>query len=87
MQWINIKDKLPKKNVEVLGALKGCDSGKYVLRPVEYVHADDHEWESEGFEIANCWDVTHWMPMPEPPCQDACSECEFEAAYPEVVRC
>ncbi|MCG8553592.1 MAG: DUF551 domain-containing protein [Desulfobacterales bacterium] len=66
MRWLDIKEKLPQKRIEVLGALKGRDSGKYVFKPVEDVDSDDHEWESEGFKIANCWDVTHWMPMPDP---------------------
>ena len=67
MKWKDATKELPRKRIEVLGALRGCRSGKYVMRPVEYVGADDHDWESEGFEIANCWDLTHWQPMPEAP--------------------
>lgn len=67
MEWISVDKELPEKRKEVIGALKGCNSGKYIIRPIERVDADDHDWESEGFEIANCWDITHWQPQLEPP--------------------
>lgn len=68
-QWTKVGNP-PRRNKEVLGALKGCDSGKIIYRPIEYVNKDDHEWESEGCEVANCWDVIGWLDysaLPTPP--------------------
>lgn len=67
MEWISIKDEMPPKNQEVWGVLRGCVSGKQVQRTITYVNECDHVFESDGFEIANCWDVTHWMPQPPMP--------------------
>jgi len=66
-QWVSVKERLPEKNIEVLVILKGCSTGKIIQRTANTVNADDHDWESDGYEIANCWDLTHWMPLPEPP--------------------
>jgi len=67
MEWIDVRDELPKRGREVLISLRGCDSGRQIVRTAEMVCEDDHDWESDGFEIANCWDLTHWMPLPPPP--------------------
>ena len=60
-QWVSVSEQLPKAGVEVLGVLRGCDSGDHVYRVVERVDASDHDWEIEGVEISNAWSVTHWM--------------------------
>lgn len=33
-EWISVKDKMPPYGVEVWGALPGCDSSKYIQRPI-----------------------------------------------------
>ena len=66
-QWVSVRERLPERDIEVLVALKGCMTGKRIQRTANIVKADDHNWESDGFEIANCWDITHWMPLPNPP--------------------
>ena len=71
MNWIDIKDELPK------------EAGHYlVLMNYKNKHTHDvaHWWDQEKLD-ANKWldadkpyfgvmtagDVTHWMPLPEPP--------------------
>lgn len=65
--WISVDTDLPELNTEVLISLRGCDSGKMIVRTGEHVNEPDHDWESDGYEIANCWDLTHWKPLPSPP--------------------
>jgi len=66
-QWVSVEERLPERDIEVLVILKGCSTGKIIQRTANIVNADDHNWESDGYEIANCWDVTHWQPLPNPP--------------------
>lgn len=67
-RWIPVGERLPEHGVQVLGALRGCGSGRYNISRINYnKHAEDYDWEADGFEIGYCWDVTHWMPLPEPP--------------------
>lgn len=68
MEWISVKDKLPKKNEWVL-----------VYVEDEYNEKKFHVgfWEGGSFEIGHqpldyygsryCGSVTHWMPLPEQP--------------------
>ena len=66
-RWRRVEDGLPKSGVQVLGALRG-ESGRYSISRINYTNsATDHDWEADGWEIGNCWTVTHWMPLPAPP--------------------
>lgn len=74
-EWISVEDRLPERYREVLiwpqpenngrkligeyGLIKGQDS------PVWYYEIYTAGWGYEH-EITN---VTHWMPLPEPPCK------------------
>ena len=58
-EWISVKDRLPKPNVPVLVTRDygwGCVVDRDVL-------SKNGEW---CYLERNC-EVTHWMPMPEPP--------------------
>ncbi len=61
MEWISVKDRLPEENntfSEFIVIVRGAK------RPtvLEY---QGHEWWVD--ENGNYYDVTHWMPLPEPP--------------------
>jgi hypothetical protein len=58
--WISVTDRLPDAGVEVLTYCVNVDDSfgnKIVERDGEAV-----------FDILNKW-VTHWQPLPEPPCR------------------
>jgi len=68
-KWINVKDRLPENDAPVLV----CGHERYVSTA---------EWGKEfGFsvdreEIFCAADITHWMPLPEPPSPKPTSEGE-----------
>jgi hypothetical protein len=61
MEWINVEDKLPKEDVTVL-----TFSTNYPEDPVifEYLVCMSEDGEPLWYDSIN---VTHWMPLPEPP--------------------
>ncbi len=65
MEWINIRDRLPKSEQQVLCCLVNGDMAiieQAVYRPSgeaswRSVHDEDVVWRSDAF--------SHWMPLPE----------------------
>jgi len=58
VDWIRVKDRLPDIDVTVLvdgGIAKWNGESWYSLTGCEYPGRPIH------------WEVTHWMPLPEPP--------------------
>lgn len=67
-EWINVKDKLPEINKEVL-----IYRGSYIGVPMSiYTYLGHDEWEDEyGYWTrADDEGITHWMPLPKPPRED-----------------
>ena len=56
-EWISVKDKLPEKNVRVL---------VYLETDRSYTKIDTDRLDNRGF-VRWYKDVTHWMPLPQPP--------------------
>ena len=67
-QWIPVEERLPQNYISVLVYTPTAE-------PLPMVHeayiGDDGEWHSSVVYGVNNEDVTHWMPMPEPPKEDA----------------
>lgn len=75
MDWISVKDRLPEdtapddtKQIKVLTAIKaknGCTvrSQMRMKRRTSYHPNEEYGW----FWRFSQGDVTHWMPLPEPP--------------------
>ncbi len=61
--WISVKDKLPKRNEYVL-IYDGC--GLQYVGALLYDH-DEFEYSSCCSCSVRLDDITHWMPLPEPP--------------------
>lgn len=60
-EWISVKDKLPDDGKEVL-----FSDGSSIM--VGWYNADEEFWElTDADMIVYAVDVTHWMPLPEPP--------------------
>lgn len=62
--WIPVTERLPQNYISVLVYLQG-------ERPLPTVHeayiGGDGEWHSSVVYGVENEDVTHWIPMPEPP--------------------
>lgn len=61
-RWISVKERLPKDGQKVIAAFR--DGGDVIVDQARYSNGE--------FDFANwayVWDenITHWMPMPEPP--------------------
>ena len=74
-RWIPVEERLPEENVTVLAFNADLHAEKYVLaryRTVVYLGCYwcqfDQEYDSW---CASCWKVTHWMPLPQPPKEEA----------------
>lgn len=65
MNWINVKDKLPEENADVL-IYRGGFIGDLMN---VYTYKGHNEWEDEyGYwSITEDEGITHWMPLPAPP--------------------
>ena len=61
MKWISVKDRLPEFHVDILfyaGKKDGTLKGRFYRK--------SHKFISNGNKFHKV-DVTHWMPLPEPP--------------------
>ena len=66
-RWIPVKESLPEGEVIAVNALKGSYGYReYIIGYVDEDYESDsgYSCESEGEILVN---VTHWMPLPEPP--------------------
>ena len=69
MNWISVKDRLPDWDVYTLWVLK---SGIMFIDDIDH----DNSWknfklqhEYNDFAMNHTDEITHWMPLPEPPKQ------------------
>lgn len=78
-QWISVKDKLPEKSCQVLcycagGSIFNAEYDESIDDdfPIgfweQYYDHETYGWQGEEWNPIN--DVTHWMPLPEPPKED-----------------
>jgi hypothetical protein len=57
-RWIPVSERLPDEDTECLVWVTYNGSG----------HVDQSAYCNYGFDVAQPWlEVTHWMPLPEPP--------------------
>ena len=61
MEWIRVEDKLPPRLYRVLIATEG----KYVQEETAYWSNGTWKWGQNDTETVG--NVTHWMPLPDPP--------------------
>ena len=59
-EWISVKDRLPESGKE--GVLIGLRWGE-----VDIGWCEDDRWRSEFVNEYEDGEVTHWMPLPNPP--------------------
>ena len=59
-EWIPVSERLPERRETVLV----CDVRENYMNAWEYLGRDEWLWDST---IWRTEDITHWMPLPEPP--------------------
>lgn len=63
-QWTSVKDGLPEEKVSVLAAYIGCNDKKVYADGCARLD-DGRKWTLDDGEVLV--EITHWMPLPEPP--------------------
>jgi hypothetical protein len=77
-QWISVKDKLPENDEDVLVFAKGKNSGanrvvityiadSFYFGGTQIKYSDGPQWNSPWQYFLEDYEITHWMPLPEPP--------------------
>lgn len=66
MRWISVKNKLPEPGIKKVIVFVPHEHGP-IIDMARYL--GEQGWDLVSFEL---WDenVTHWMPLPEPPKED-----------------
>ena len=60
IKWISVKDRLPEKQMNYLVYVPPCY--------VNVVYYNGFEWVVDVGEYCfSAYEITHWMPLPEPP--------------------
>lgn len=73
MKWISVEDESPKLETSVLLLVNGCVTQGYLFEDCEFNEMSMENAYYLGFQneftddVLEYIDVTHWMPLPEPP--------------------
>lgn len=74
MEWISVKDRLPEVVGNRIPSSVGClvvaKAGKPTVMYMEYEKAIVRKkvvYRWIWMNSISSWEVTHWMPLPEPP--------------------
>lgn len=59
-KWISVKERLPENNQQALCVMTDGSFCVFTWNYIDWMWNDGDEWYREE-------DVTHWMPLPEPP--------------------
>ena len=62
-EWVSVKDRLPENDQWALCFMEDKSFGTFRVFQWNYI---DWQW-NDGNEWFDEKDVTHWMPLPEPP--------------------
>lgn len=67
IRWVATSENMPPKNETVIGYFpNGDESGAKVATAITY---DGKKLRSDfQNSTAYCFEATHWLPLPEPPC-------------------
>lgn len=73
MEWISVKDRLPEFKSNKLSDSVKClvvaNSEKPYTTIMDYrrIEGLGTYWADGDFLMPLSWEITHWMPLPEPP--------------------
>ena len=75
MEWISVKDKLPDRQLEGFKTYLVASWS----HTREIYHVGSYDWRDNFFQDCygekmsfddGYWEITHWMPLPEPPLKE-----------------
>lgn len=67
-RWISVKDRLPERHKTVLMYLQSDTNYISAYYEIGFYQPQKAKWYCEDLNyIEDCYTVTHWMPLPEPP--------------------
>ena len=72
-RWISVEERLPEVNTGVLVAVRHMQTGQFSVRYDWRIKTTERGWwwkKTSESNISDLLDVTHWMPLPEPPKED-----------------
>jgi len=63
LKWIKVSESLPENLSSVIGCFDQNKVGNF------YYQEMDKKWYQDGWgnELSRTFDITHWMPLPNPP--------------------
>ena len=67
LQWVSVEDGTPKDGEDVLCITKGCDLPLMANYNHDGFEVKKYPCPSDRVLIAYWEDITHWMPLPQPP--------------------
>ena len=62
-KWISVKDRLPELHTKVLCC--GIKGGRFIAELTTWGYERHLIWDKKNGR--GCPEVTHWMPLPQPP--------------------
>ncbi len=65
MEWIKIEDQIPEWNKKIIGYFPGWKGKPIIFCELERQDKDGYYFKDESDYLKK--DLTHWMPLPEPP--------------------
>ena len=76
-RWISVGERLPEEDQEVLLIAHGWEPKSMYIGHLHHVEAEtswltgitskESEWSISGWSYLRAPEVTHWMPLPQPP--------------------
>ena len=68
-KWIPVTERLPEHLTSVIVHRK--DGGIFIWEYFD-TSSTDECWIDDSMNVYSFYDVTHWMPLPEPPEEETC---------------
>lgn len=67
-EWIKASDRMPDEEISVLVMQDGNDVCEYLILQAQLFQGDWYADHENGLiDFYDALNVTHWMPLPEPP--------------------
>jgi len=68
MKWIKIEDATPRMGMDILILFTKDKKQRVDVGCLDSLNKSGEHWRSNQYSFLINNEVTHWMPIPEPPC-------------------